>query len=166
MSTALQQLALTLGEAAIGYIVVLLLLRLGGKRTLAQMSSFDIIVTITIGAVLGKTILDAHIPVYRGLAVIALLVGLQALVARLNTRSATAREVVNRAPVLLVESGQLNAEALQQAGVTRAEILRALREHGIGRLAEVGAVVLEADGKTSVIRQAQSELDVLEDVPR
>jgi uncharacterized membrane protein YcaP (DUF421 family) len=152
-----------LTDAIVGYFVVLILLRLGGKRTLTQMSAFDIVVAITMGAVLGKTILDSHIPILHGLLVIALLVVMQALVAWLSAGNRVAQFIVTRRPVLLMQDGRVDVDALEQARISEAELLRTLREHGIGQLEQVGAVVLEADGKLSVLR-AGSGGETLRDV--
>jgi len=91
---------------------------------------------------------------------------LQWLVARLSIRSAWFSDLVRSRPRLLVEDGVLRHAALRDERVTRAEVEAAIRKSGIGRIEDVGAVVLESDGSLSVIARADGGYSVLDSVER
>jgi uncharacterized membrane protein YcaP (DUF421 family) len=72
---------------------------------------------------------------------------------RLRLRSPRLARVIGGQPLLLVHDGVLIAEHLRQTATTRDDILIALREHGLERIEEAQAVVLEPDGTLSVIQR-------------
>jgi uncharacterized membrane protein YcaP (DUF421 family) len=145
---SLGRTALT-GVAA--YVALVVVLRLSGKRTLAKMSAFDLVVTIALGSTLASVITSDRLPLINGLLALALLVFLQFAVAWANVRSARFRRLVKSKPTLLLRDGVLRHDALRRARITPDEVLAALRSAGMRRLGEAGAVVLEADGSLSVV---------------
>jgi uncharacterized membrane protein YcaP (DUF421 family) len=98
-----------------------------------------------------------------------MLAGLQYAVARASIRWRWFRNAVRAEPRLLVEDGVARRDAMAAERVTRDEIDAALRQQGIGRIADAAAVVLETDGSLSVIAASAgraAELDALEGVAR
>ena len=142
----------TLGTGVLVYAGVVLLLRLSGKRTLSKWNAFDFVVTIALGSVLATAILSKSVPLVDGLAALALLVSLQALLTWLSVRSRTVERLVKTRPTLLLYKGALLHDVLRRERVAETEVLAALRAHGVADAAEVGAVVLETDGDFSVIQ--------------
>lgn len=137
------------GTAA--YVALIAMLRLSGKRTLAKMNAFDLVVTIAIGSTLASILTSDRLPLANGLLALALLVMLQYAVAWGNVRSATLRRLVKSEPTLLLYDGALQHDALRRSRISLDDVLAALRRAGIRRVSDAGAVVLEADGSLSVI---------------
>jgi uncharacterized membrane protein YcaP (DUF421 family) len=92
-----------------------------------------------------------------------LLVGLQFLVAWLSSRSNAFSRVVKSEPTLLMYQGEMLHEQLRKERVHPAEVRQAIRSSGVGKLEAVDAVVLETDGKLSVIARGE-RLTALRDV--
>jgi uncharacterized membrane protein YcaP (DUF421 family) len=137
--------------AAVGYGALIVMLRLSRSRTLAQMNVFDFVYVVVMGELLAITIMDDRIPLANGLAGLAFLIGLQALLSWLTTRSHRIERVVNGEPALLFHRGQFLRDAMRAQRVTEDEILAAAREEGVADLDEVEAVVLETSGEFSVL---------------
>jgi uncharacterized membrane protein YcaP (DUF421 family) len=131
-----------------------LLLRVSGKRTLAKLNAFDLIVTVALGSTLATVLLSKSVALVEGLAAFALLAGLQYLVAWLSVRSSRFGELVKSEPTLLLHRGRFLEGAMRAQRVTRAEVLAALRGSGAVEAGQVAAVVLETDGSLSVIQDA------------
>jgi uncharacterized membrane protein YcaP (DUF421 family) len=149
----------------LAYIGLVVLLRISGNRTLSKMNSFDLVVTIAFGSALASALLDKKIALAEGLVAIALLVLLQFIVTWLSVRFASVNGIVKSRPTMLLRDGQLIHEALKTARVTEDEIFAAVRQHGMGGLEQIAAVVLETDGSLSVIAQKrQGSASALEGV--
>ena len=136
----------------LAYAALVLLLRVSGKRTLAKLNAFDLIVTVALGSTLATVLLSKSVALVEGLAAFALLAGLQYAVAWLSVRSLRFSDLVKSEPTLLLHHGRFLESAMRSQRVTRAEILAALRSSGAVESGQVAAVVLETDGSLSVIQ--------------
>jgi uncharacterized membrane protein YcaP (DUF421 family) len=138
----------------IAYAALVLLLRVSGKRTLAKLNAFDLIVTVALGSTLATVLLSESVALVEGLTAFALLAGLQYVVAWLSLRSPRFSDFVKSEPTLLLHHGRFLEGAMRAQRVTRAEVLSALRSAGAVEPGQVAAVVLETDGSLSVIQNA------------
>lgn len=135
----------------IAYMALVLLLRASGKRTLAKLNAFDLVVTVALGSTLATVLLSKSVALVEGLLAFALLVGLQYVVAWLSVRSSRFSDLVKSEPTMLLHRGQFLRGAMRAQRVTEVEILSALRGSGAPDPARVLAVVLETDGSLSVV---------------
>ena len=141
----------------LAYVALVLLLRVSGKRTLAKLNAFDLIVTVALGSTLATVLLSKSVALVEGVAAFALLAGLQYLVAWLSVRSSRFSDLVKSEPTLLLHHGCFLEGAMRDQRVTHDEILAALRSSGAAEVGQVAAVVLETDGSLSVIREAERD---------
>jgi len=153
-------------DGVVAYVALIAFLRVGGKRTLAKLNAFDLVVTVALGSTLGSVLTSERLPLANGVLALALLIVLQYAVAWTTMRAAWARRVIKSEPALLLYRGNLIPEALVRARIARDDVLAAVRGAGKLSLAEVGAVVLEADGSLSILPEAPAtaEATTLEDV--
>lgn len=145
---------LILGSFA--YCAIIAILRISGKRTLAKMSAFDLVVTIALGSVLATILLSSSVALAEGIVAFVVLVALQYAIAALSVRSKAIEKLAKSNARFLLLDGVIDDDALRQERVTREEVLCAVRNNGIGDLDEVAAVILETDGTFSVVSQAKS----------
>lgn len=138
--------------ALIAYAALVLFLRMSGKRTLSKWNAFDLIVTVAFGSSLATVVLSAEVSLSEGIAAFAALVLLQFVVTALSVRSRRVERLVKAQPTLLVYRGTLRDDVMRRTRVTPTEIYAALRDRGIARVEDVGAVILETDGNFSVIQ--------------
>jgi len=141
------------GGAAYGLLLVML--RLSGKRTLSKMNAFDLVVTVALGSTLATVLLSADVPLLEGVLALALLIFLQFAITWLSVRSSWFEGVMKSEPTLIVHNGSYLDDALRQQRVTRTEVDAALRASGKTGLSEVRSVVLETDGSISVIPEGE-----------
>ena len=139
---------LVVGSCA--YLALIMLLRISGKRTLAKLNAFDFVVTVAIGSTLATVLLSSSVALAEGVLGLALLVGLQYLVAWVSTRSGRVERLVKSEPTLVYRNGFL-AAAMRRERVTAEELRQAARGQGHADLSQIGAIVLETDGSLSIL---------------
>jgi len=135
----------------LAYAALVLLLRVSGKRTLAKLNAFDLIVTVALGSTLATVLLSKSVALVEGVTGLVVLVALQYMVAWLSVRSDWVGGLVKSEPTLLLHHGAFLPVALRAQRVTEAEVRSALRSSGIAVPAGAAAVILETDGSMSVI---------------
>lgn len=137
------------GPLAYGALIVVL--RVSGKRTLSQLNAFDYVVTVALGSTLATAILSKDVAFWEGVLAFVTLALLQFVIAWLSLRWPLLESVVKAEPSVLLRDGVFDEEALRRERVTKDEVRAAVRGHGSGDLADIAAVVLETDGKLSVV---------------
>lgn len=140
---------LIVGIAA--FVVLIVMLRISGKRTLSKMNAFDLVVTVALGSTFATVLLSASVPFFEGILALALLIYLQFAITWLSVRFESFRALIKSEPTLLVHESRYLEAALRQQRVTHDEIEAALRASGKTHLSEVGSVVLETDGSLTVV---------------
>ena len=147
------------------YVALVIMLRVAGPRTLAKWYAFDLIVTVALGSTFANSVLSGNISVAQSLVGFAILIGLQFVIAFAVAHWSQLRVVVNPQPTLLLLDGKFVHDAMRRQRVAEADVRAAIRHQGIDRVENVGAVVLEAEGTFSVIKQLGSSASALADVP-
>lgn len=140
---------------AAAYVSLVVLVRLSGKRTLSQLNAFDFVVSVAQGSVLATILTSSDLSFVEGVTALVLLAGLQFLVAAVSSRWPRTRHVVTADPVLLLVDGRIRQDALLRNRLTESELRQAVRMQGTGDLSRVKAVVLETNGKLSIITDDQ-----------
>lgn len=152
--------------SALAYAGLVFMLRIAGKRSLAKLNAFDLVVTVALGSTLATVLLSSDVALLEGLLAFAMLALLQWVVSRLSIASPAFRSLIRSQPRLLVENGRFIEDALKDERITRSEIEASVRSAGVGRLDQVAAVVLETDGSMSVIRGSGDPPALLDGVRR
>jgi uncharacterized membrane protein YcaP (DUF421 family) len=143
--------------ATCAYAALITAVRLSGKRTLAKMNAFDPVVTVALGSTLATILLNATVSLTEGVIALALLVTLRFANAWAAVRSRRYRRLIKAEPTLLPSDGSMLTEAMERQRVTASEVRQAIRSRGIGAVEDVAAVVLETDGKFSVLPSSQAD---------
>jgi uncharacterized membrane protein YcaP (DUF421 family) len=126
-------------------------MRVSVRRTLAEMSPFDFVVAVALGAIVGRTATTAHPSYVQGVTGVLTLVCAHRVVTWLRVRSGAVRAVLDRPPVLVVRGGRPLAAAMRRAGLTEHDIRSVVREHGLRDLDDVDELMLEPNGRFSVV---------------
>lgn len=137
----------------LAYASLVVVLRVSGKRTLTKLNAFDLVVTVALGSTLATILLSADVALAEGVLAMAVLVGMQFVIAWTSVRWARFRDWVASEPSLLVHDGRLLRDAMRRERVSEAEVLQVLRNHGLEDAGAAASVVLESDGSFSVIER-------------
>jgi uncharacterized membrane protein YcaP (DUF421 family) len=149
----------------IAYVFLVLLLRIGGKRTLANMDEFDLVVLVAMGNLFATAMLSPDVSLSQTVMALALLVILQVAVTWAMSRYPRISRLIESEPRLLVFRGQILREATKKARLSEDELFQAIRRKGIGAVEDVEALVMETNGDFSVIRKGERSLSALRSVP-
>lgn len=132
------------------YLVLILLVRVVGQRSLLGMTSLDLGCVVAFGAVIGRTTLLATPTLLAGIIALTTLFAMQALLRALG--GGPFGRSLDRSPVVLMDSGVQLADNMRRARVTEDDVRQALRLSGVTQLRQVRYVVLERNGAISVLR--------------
>jgi len=132
------------------YLGILALLRLAGKRDLAQLNTFDLVVLLLLSNVVQNAVIGADNSLLGGLIGAFTLLTANAATVRLARRSDPLTRLLEGSPTTLAQNGELDADALERLGLRRADVLVALRRQGATSLDDVAEAILEPGGSIVV----------------
>lgn len=138
------------------YFVVLVMVRLMGKREVGQLSPFDLVVSIMIAEAAVFAIEDPALSVWHGVIPILTLAILQILISLICLRYPTVQALFNGRPSVIIERGRLNQKNMRRARYTLHELMEQLRLQGTPAISDVEYAILEMSGKLSVLPKAES----------
>lgn len=138
------------------YLGLAILLRLAGKRDLAQLNSFDLVVMLLLSNVVQNAVIGPDNSLSGGLLGAGILVALNALVVRIVARSSIAVAVFEGTPTAVIRNGKPIMSALRRMGVRTADLEEALHRQGADHVSQVREAVLEPGG-TIVVRQNEAD---------
>ncbi len=141
----------TLIIGVLAYTLLIVMLRISGKRTLAKMNAFDLVVTVAVGSTLAAILLNKEVALAEGAAAFFVLFALQFAITWTSTRARWVRRVVTGEPRLILFRGVCLPDALRRERVAVDEVHAAVRAAGLAAIEDAEAVVLETDGSFSVV---------------
>jgi uncharacterized membrane protein YcaP (DUF421 family) len=137
-------------KAVLLFAVAVIGLRLGERRTLAQLSAFDFAVAVALGAIIGRGATASNTSFATSAVALVTLLVAHRVVAILRRHSRFAR-LIDHPPRVLVAHGELQQAELARAGLTDADVYTLLREKGVGDLGQVQYLLYEPRGATTLI---------------
>lgn len=139
-------------RAAAVYLVLLVLVRLTGKRTVGQFTPFDLLVVVLLSEGVSNAMLGGEESLLGGLIVASTLLGLNAIVSRIAARSKRARWMTEGEPVVVGRDGRIFKDRLLKEHLSEDDLYQALREADC-ELEEMRVAFLEADGQFSILKR-------------
>lgn len=136
------------------YAIVLIFMRIMGKRQLGQMQISEFITAMILSELAALPISDRSIPLAYSLVPLIIIISAEVILSYISLKSHTAQRFLESAPTVLVEKGVLNQQALIDTRITMKELLVELRTAGLASLREADYVFLEPNGKFSIIPKA------------
>jgi uncharacterized membrane protein YcaP (DUF421 family) len=134
------------------YLLVLIGIRLSGKREVGQMTPFDLVLLLLLSNSVQNAMTGPDTSLAGGAVAATVLLILNYLVAEFSGVNRRFRKFIQGQPSLLVHDGQVIEAHLAKEHVSMDELERALREHGLGNYKEAALAVLEVDGSISVLK--------------
>ena len=139
-------------RAAAVYLILLAILRIAGKSTLAQVTVFDFVLLLIISEATQQALLSNDFSITNAAIVIATLVLLDIVLSIVKRRSPRLDRIIDDAPVVIVDNGKLLRDRMKRARIDEQEILVAAREaHGLETLDQIKYAVLERSGGISIV---------------
>lgn len=132
------------------YFLIMVGLRLMGKRQIAELEPSELVLTMMISDLAAVPMQDFGIPLLSGIIPILTLMALSLLLSQLSLHNLRFRELVCGSPSILIQNGKLQQEAMRKNRYTLDELMEELREQGYLKIQDVKYAVLENSGQLSV----------------
>ena len=147
----------TLFRAVVIYLTLLVILRASGKRSLAQITTFDLVLILILGESTQQALIGDDFSITTGILLIAALVGIDMTLSFLQERSPRLGLLLDSKPLIVVEDGRPMRERMHQARVAEEDVLAAARERqGLERMDQIKYAVLERGGSISIVPKEES----------
>ncbi len=143
--------ALAVIRTAMFYVVLMISMRLMGKRQLGDVEPAELVITMLISEVASMPLQDADVPVIRSIVIIAVLVCLEIIMSAVSMKSMFFRHFFQGRYSILVENGKMNQQEMFKLHLTVDELLEELRQNGAVSVDEVRLCVMETSGRMSVL---------------
>ena len=153
-------MAVTLLRTLILYIVIMVAMRIMGKRQVGDMQPSDLVVSLLISEIAAMPIDNIDRPIINGIIAVFLLVFLETALACISLKSGKLRRVVNGAPVIIINRGKVNRASLKRLRITTDELLETLRSQGVFDISTVQYAIIEPNGQLSVLEKSGGSLAV------
>lgn len=154
---------ITFFRAIVLYIVVLIVMRLMGKREIGQLQPFELAISIMIADLASIPMTEIGIPIFNGIIPILGLLVMHLIISVINLKSLKAREVICGKPSILIYRGKINEEALKKERFTINELEERLRGNNVVNLGDVEYAILETSGQVTVIQKPEKRNTIPED---
>lgn len=134
------------------YAVLLIIVRLSGRRTLAQMTPFDLVLILIVAETTQQALLGDDFSLVNATVLIITLFAIDIGLSYVKRRSGRVERILDGAPILLVSHGEPDRKVLAGARMSTEDIMEAAREkQGLERMDQIRFAVLETTGEISII---------------
>ena len=146
---------ITFFRSIVLYIIVLIVMRLMGKREIGQLQPFELAISIMIADLASIPMADIGIPIFNGIIPILGLLAMHLIISLLNLKSMKAREIICGKPSILIYRGRINEKVLKKERFTINELEERLRANNVFNLGDVEYAILETSGQVTVIQKPE-----------
>lgn len=146
------------------YIIVLIVMRLMGKREIGQLQPFELAISIMIADLASTPMADAGIPLTNGIIPILALLVMHLIISILNIKSIKARAILCGKPAILIYRGKIDEKMLRKERFTVNELEERLRGNNIVNIGDVEYAILETSGQITVIQKPEKKNVTVEDL--
>jgi uncharacterized membrane protein YcaP (DUF421 family) len=147
-------------KSLVAYLVLWLVIRLSGRRTLGQLTVFDFILFLMVGGLAQRALTAQDYSLTHAFLIIATFVITDITVSFLERDVPSIVTILKGVPTIIVENGHVLSGRLRRARLTEDEILEAARRtHGLERMDEIKFAILEASGHISIIPRRKTAAD-------
>jgi uncharacterized membrane protein YcaP (DUF421 family) len=138
-------------RSSIIYVVIVVALRLTGRRSLGQRNPIDLVLVLIVANAVQNAMIGSDTSLIGGIIAAATLFVMDVALDRILGRSKDARKFFSGSPVILIRHGQLIEQNLAKERISYDELEESLREHGVEQVGDVKLAILEVDGSLSIV---------------
>ena len=154
---------ITFFRSIVLYIIVLIVMRLMGKREIGQLQPFELAISIMIADLATIPMTEIGIPIFNGIIPILGLLLMHLIISIINLKSLKGREIICGKPTILIYRGKIDEKALKKERFTINELQEKLRGNNIVNLGDVEYAILETSGEVTIIQKHEKRGTIPED---
>ncbi|EJL99344.1 putative membrane protein [Pseudomonas sp. GM102] len=141
-------------RAVVMYLALMVLFKIAGRRSLAELTTFDFVLLMIIGEATQQALVGNDFSLTNSMLVIVTLIAIDVGLSLLKQRSQWVQRLIDGGPTTIVENGKILHERLRHARLVEADVMEAARSsQGIETLEQIKFAIIERNGKISVIAQ-------------
>ena len=145
------------------YIIVLIVMRLMGKREIGQLQPFELAIAIMIADLAAVPMAETGIPISNGIIPILGLLVMHLIISFLNLKSMKIREILCGKPAILIYRGKIDEKVIKKERFTLNELQERLRSSNVVNLGDVEYAILETSGQVTVIQKPDKRTTIPKD---
>lgn len=153
----------TVLRAAFVWVLLAVAMRVGGKREITQMSAFDLIMLVTVGDLIGQTVMQEDYSLTAGVLAVCTFALLAVVLQYVTWRFPGARSVTEGRPSIIIRDGVPDVDVMHSERLPMHDLYEAARGSGIRDLRDIELCVLETDGSFSFFTESDSRDDAPSD---
>ncbi len=138
------------------YFVVIISMRIMGKRQVGDMQPGDLVVSLLISEIAAMPIDNIDRPMTNGIIAVFLLVFLETALAYISLKSGIARRIINGRPAIVINCGRVDQDALKRLRITTDDLLESLRQLEVFDISTVEYAIIEPNGQLSVLKKSDA----------
>lgn len=138
-------------RALLVYFFLLIAFRIMGKRSLAEITTFDFVLLLIIGEAIQQGLLGEDFSLINAFVIVATLLSIEIVLSLLKQRSSMADKLLEGTPLLIVDRGKLLKRQMKEEKIDEDDILEAARKQGLERIEDVKYAILEKNGEINII---------------
>jgi len=146
------------------YLIVIVSLRIMGKRQLGELQPSDLVITILISNVATISIEDTELPILDGIIPIMELVLFEVIISWISLHSVKVRRWVTGSPKIIIHNGEIDQKVLHDLRFTLDDLMTTLRTNGIFSPEEVQFAIVETNGTVSILQKPEYQTATKKDV--
>ena len=154
---------ITFFRSIVLYIIVLIVMRLMGKREISQMQPFELAISIMIADLASIPMTEIGIPISNGIVPILGLLIMHLIISVINIKSITLRKIICGKPSILIYRGKIDEKVLKKERFTINELQERLRRNNVVNLGDVEYAILETSGEVTIILKPEKRGTIPED---
>ena len=135
------------------YILVLVIMRMMGKREIGQLQPFELAIAIMIADLASIPMANIGIPIFSGIIPILALLMMHLIISNINLKSINMRKIICGKPTILIYRGKIDEKALKKEKFTINELQERLRGNNVFNIGDVEYAILETSGQITVIQK-------------
>ena len=151
-------------RTALLYCLVILVVRLMGKRQIGELQPYELVITIMISDLAALPMQDTRLPLILGVIPIVTLLIINVVITEIQQKSIFFRKLIDGTPCVLISNGKLNLSMVKKQRLTVDDILEEIRGGGFLDISEIQYAILENNGKVSIIPKSSYDTVTKEDL--
>ena len=141
----------TVYRISVMYFVSIILMRLAGKREVAQLEVSELVTSFMVSEIACMPITDPEVPLWDAIVFSLTVIFLEIVLTKLSLKMPFFKHIVVGKPSFLIVGGKLDKKALNKSGVSLSELISAMRSEGVTSFDKINYAVQEPDGRISII---------------
>ncbi len=146
------------------YIVIILAIRIMGKRQIGELQTSELVVTLLISDIASIPMQDTEQSLLSGIVPILILIACEIVISILMMKRAGFRRLICGKPVIIISDGKIDQKAMHKLRMSTEDLSEELRQQGVFNIEDVSFAIVETNGKLSVMKKPEKDTPTAEEL--